>query len=112
MVERITDKIEIGRILALCITGKKLVFTKYYRIKAAWRGIPDEKVLTVFKQFDNIIAIEKKILKQGDTGYELFYALENGVTFSIATCPSGNKLFIIHAIEYHRNLSKRFTRSW
>lgn len=108
MVETIADKREIEKIIAEKIKRKNLVFTRHYRMRAAWRGISDEKVTLVFPQFEKIIAIEKKIPKKGDTGYELFYRLDEETTFSIATVPADKKIFIIHAIEYHRSLGRRF----
>ena len=110
MVETITNKTEIDKIIADEIKGKKLIFTQHYRIRAAWRGISDEKVLEVFPRFEKVIAIEKKTLKLGDVGYELFYNIGDNVTFSIATCPQDGKILIIHAIEYKRSLAKRFMR--
>lgn len=107
----INDKKEIDEIISNKIKGKKLIFTPHYRLRTSWRGISDEKVLEVFPQFDKIFTIEKKKLKYGDDGYELFYDLSNNITFSIATCPKGEKLLIIHAIEYKRSLEKRFRKN-
>lgn len=111
MIELIKDKKEIDKIISKEIKDKKINFTEYYKFKTAMRGISDEKVLGIFPQFDKVIAIEKKTLKFGDIGYELFYYLSNNLTFSIALCPRENRLDIIHAIEYKRNLAKRFKKS-
>ncbi len=108
MVGLITDKREIDEIIAQNIQDKRLVFTQNFRIRNAMRDITDERALEVFSQFEKVFAIEKKLLKQGDIGYELFYSLSNNITFSIATIPKGNNLLLIHAIEYKRSLGKRF----
>ena len=110
MTEVITNKKEIQKIISEKIKGKKLVFTKYYEFGIARRGITHERVLEIFPQFDKVQEIEKDTLKRGDTGYELFYNLSNNTSFSIATCPKDNNLLIIHAVEYHRNLEKRFKK--
>ncbi len=111
MAELITNKDEINKIISEKIKGKKLIFTQHYRLRASWRGISDEKVLEIFPQFDKIFTIEKKKLKYGDEGYELFYNLSNNITFSIAACPKNKQLLIIHAIEYKRSLEKRFSKN-
>ena len=110
MVELIKDKKEIIKIIDEKIKERKLNFTQYFRWRTSLRGISDEKVLEIFPQFDKVFAIEKKMLKYGDTGYELFYGLSNNITFSIALCPQENKLDLIHAIEYKRSLERRFRR--
>lgn len=108
MAKLILDKKEIEDIISKCIKNKKIVFTANYRIRAAMRDISDEKMLQIFPQFEKVFAIEVKKLRYGDEGYELFYSLGNNITFSIATCPKGKRLLIIHAIEYKRSLAKRF----
>lgn len=111
MTETITDKDEIGKIINENIKGKKIKLTKHYRIRAAWRGITDEKVLEVLPQFDKVIEIERKKLKFGDIGYELFYDMSNNITFSIAVSEKRNNIYIIRAIEYKRNLARRFSKN-
>ena len=108
MTETITDRNEIERIINEKIKGKKLIFTRYYDLSIARKGIEHERVLEVFSQFDKVIAIEKEKMKQGDIGYELFYDLSNNTSFSIATIPKNNKVLIIHAVEYKRDLRHRF----
>jgi len=110
MTEVITDKKEIQGIISEKIKDKILIFSKYYQWGIAQRGINHERVLEIFSQFDKITEIEIDKLKYGDIGYELFYNLSNNTYFSIATCPKENKLIIIHAVEYKRNLEKRFKR--
>ena len=107
-VETIEDKKEIEKIINEKIKNKEINLTQNYRIRTAMRDISDEKVMEIFPQFDKVFAIEKKVLKYGDVGYELFYKLSNNVTFSIATCPKEKKIDFIHAIEYKRSLAKRF----
>src|SRR3989344_7444187 len=107
MTELIDNKEEIDKIIREKIKGKRVVFTKHFTWRNAKRGISDEKVKEVFPQFDKVISIEKKKLKFGDWGYELFYSLSNNVTFSIALCPIDNRIDFIHAIEFKRNLGKR-----
>ncbi len=104
----IKDKDEINQIIREKIKGKKVIFTKYYYYGIDLKGINHEKVLEVFPQFDKVFVIEKERLKYGDEGYELFYKLSNNITFSIATCPKNKKVLVIHAVEYKRNLEKRF----
>lgn len=111
VAEIIKDKKEIDKIITEKIKGKWLNFTRHYRIKASWRGIPDERVLEIFPQFEKIFAIDIKTLKYGDIGYELFYKLSNSITFSIALCPIGKKLDLIHAIEYKRSLGSKFKQN-
>ena len=106
----ISEKREIQKVISENIKGKKLIFTNYYRFGILKKGISHEKVLEIFPQFDKVFEIEKDKLKYGDFGYELFYKLSNNTSFSIATCPKGRNLLIIHAIEYKRNLEKRFRR--
>ena len=108
MAEIITDKKEIDEIIDEKVKGKKLIFTQNFRIRNSMRDISDERVREVFPQFNKIFAIEKKVLKYGDIGYELFYALSNNITFSIATIPQGSNILLIHAIEYKRSLGSRF----
>lgn len=108
MIELIKGKEEIAKIISENIKGRKIVYTRNFRMRNAWRGISDEQVMEIFPQFDKVFAIEKKILKYGDIGYELFYRLSNNITFSIATCPKGNRLELVHAIEYKRSLGRRF----
>ncbi|MBU0761065.1 MAG: hypothetical protein KJ600_02425 [Nanoarchaeota archaeon] len=111
MTEVIKDKKEIDRIIEKKIKGERIIFTAHYRISAAEKGIDDDKVKEILLQFDKIYAIEKEVLKYGDIGYELFYKLSNNTDFSIATCPQEDKLIIIHAVEYKRNLDKRLSKS-
>ncbi len=108
MVETITNKTEIDKIIAEKIKGKKLIFTRYYEIGIAQKGLTHEQVLQVFPQFDKVIAIEKEAMKHGNMGYELFYDLSNNTSFSIATIPKDSKVLIIHAVEYKRDLRYRF----
>ncbi len=110
MVELITDKKEIDKIITEKIKGKRLIFTEYYKFGILKKGIEHQKVLEIFPQFEKVYEIEKERLKYGDLGYELFYKLSNNIYFSIATCPKNNKVLIIHAIEYKRSLEKRFKR--
>jgi len=107
----IKDKRDILEIIEEKIKGKKLIFTKYYQIRLAERGIEHRRVLEIFPQFDKVFAIEKEKLRFGDIGYELFYHLSNNITFSIAMCPKKDKIEIIHAIEYRRNLAKRLGKN-
>ena len=108
--EQIIDKKEIEKIISEKIKDKKLIFTKYYYLSIAQKGIEHKKVLEIFPQFDKVDAIEKEILKYGDIGYELFYDLGSNNHFSIATCPKNKELLIIHAVEYKRRLDKRLKR--
>lgn len=110
MAELINDKKEIEKIINSKIKGKKLVFTKYYHMSIAEKGIEHKQVLEIFPQFDKVNEIEKEKLKYGDIGFELFYNLSGNTYFSIATCPKDNKLLIIHAVEYKRNLDKRLKK--
>jgi len=108
MTETITDKKEIDRIINEKIRGKKIIFTRYYDLSIARKGIEHERVLEIFPQFDKVIVIEKEKMKQGDVGYELFYDLSNNTSFSIATIPKNTDVLIIHAVEYKRDLRHRF----
>ncbi len=108
MTEVITDKKEIDKIIADKIKGKEIIFTQYYRIGIAQKGISHEKVIQIFPQFEKVIAIEKDILKHGNMGYELFYELSSNTSFSIATIPNDKNILIIHTVEYKRDLSHRF----
>lgn len=110
MTEVIADKEEIQKIISEKIKGKKLVFTNYYRLSIAEKGIEHEKVLEIFPQFDKVTEIERDMLKYGDMGYELFYNLSNSSYFSIATCPKDKEVLIIHAVEYKRSLDKRLRK--
>ncbi len=110
MTEIISKKEEIQKIISENIKGKKLVFTSYYRLSIAQKGIEHEKVLEIFPQFDKVTEIEKEKLKYGDVGYELFYNLSNETYFSIATCPKDKEVLIIHAVEYKRSLDKRLKK--
>ena len=89
------------------IKGKNLVFTRYYDISIARKGIEHEKVMDIFPQFDKVYEIEKEMLKE-DIGFELFYRLSNNTYFSIATIPKDSRVLIIHAVEYKRDLRYRF----
>ena len=109
-VKTIEDKNEINKLIEEKIKGKKIFFTKYYYFGIDMWGIPHEKVQEIFPQFDKIFAIEIETLKKGDLGYELFYKISNNVSFSIATCPQDDKVLIIHAVEYKRNLEKRIKK--
>lgn len=111
MAEVVKDKKEIDKIINEKIKGKRLVFTNYYKMSIAEKGIEHKKVLEVFFQFDKVSEIEKETLKYGDMGYELFYNLSNNIYFSIATCPKDDKVLIIHAVEYKRSLDKRLKKS-
>ena len=111
MTELIKDKKEIDKIIDEKIKGKKLIFTNYYRLSIAEKGIEHEKVLEVFPQFDKVSEIEKETLKYGDIGYELFYQLSNNTYFSVAACPKDDKVFVIHAVEYKRSLDRRLKKS-
>jgi hypothetical protein len=110
MVDLITDKKEIDKIISEKIKGKKIIFTKYCDMSLAEKGLTHEKVLEVLPQYDKVQEIEKEILKHGDLGYELFYKMSNNTYFSIATCPREKDVLIIHAVEYKRSLEKRFKR--
>ena len=110
MTEVITDKERIEKIISTNIKGKKLIFTRHYRISSAQKGIDDEKVIEIFSQFNKVYAIEKDVLRYGDIGYELFYDLSNNTYFSIAVCPKDNEILIIHAVEYKRKLDSRLRR--
>jgi len=110
VTELIENKEEIERILNREIKNRKLIFTKHYHLRLSTRGIEHKKVLEIFPQFQRVFAIEKEKLKFGDIGYELFYKISNNITFSIATCPKKEKLEIIHAIEYKRDLTKRLRK--
>ncbi len=106
----ITDKKEIDKLISDKIKGKRLIFTNYYKFGLLKKDIEHDSVLKIFSQFDKMFEIEKDRLKHGDIGYELFYRLSNNIYFSIATCPKNNKVLIIHAIEYKRDLERRFGR--
>lgn len=110
MTVLITDKKEIDKIISKKIKGKKIIFTEYYKFGILKKDIPHSKVVEIFPQFDKVFEIEKDKLKYGDVGYELFYLLSKNTYFSIATCPKNKKVLIIHAVEYKRNLEKRFRR--
>ena len=112
MAELIKDKKEIDKIINEKIKGKRLIFTSYYNLSIAKKGLTHEQVLEVFSQFDKVYEIEKETLKFGDIGYELFYNLSNNTYFSIATIPKDNKLLIIHAVEYKRDLRYRFKQKY
>src|SRR3989344_3255660 len=109
-VKTINDKEEINKIIQEKIKGKKLVFTDYYYFGIDKRGLVHEKVLEIFSQFEKVFAIETETLRFGDLGYELFYEISRNVSFSIATCPKNDKVLIIHAVEYKRNLEKRIKK--
>ena len=106
----IRDKTEIKRIIQNKIKNKKLIFTNYYKFGIDKKGISHEKVLKIFPRFEKVFVIEIEKLRFGDIGFELFYKLSQNATFSIATCPKNKNLLIIHAIEYKRNLEKRFKK--
>lgn len=108
MTGLIKDKEKINKIIFEKIMGKRLIFTDHYLISSTEKGIDDEKVKNIFYKFDKIYAIEKETLKFGDIGYELFYELDDNTYFSIATIPKKDILLIVHAVEYKRDLSKRF----
>jgi len=109
-VRIINNRDEIDRIINEKIKGKKLIFTDYYWFGIDKKGISHEKVKEIFPKFDKVFIIETEILKQGDRGYELFYKISSNTSFSIATCPKNNKVLIIHAVEYKRNLEKRIKK--
>jgi len=104
----IKDKKDIEILINKKIKGKRFIYTNYYYIRLDERGIEHKKVIEILPQFDKVFAIEKEKLKFGDIGYELFYKLDESTTFSIATVPKDENVEIIHAIEYKRNLGKRF----
>jgi len=106
----IQKKNEIDKIISEKIKGKKLIFTEYYKFGLLQKGIEHKKVLEIFPQFEKVFEIEREILKYGDVGYELFYRFSNNSYFSIATCPREKNVLIIHAVEYKRNLEKRFKK--
>jgi len=109
-VKTIEDKEEIIKIINEKIKNKKLIFTDYYWFGIDRKGISHERVKEIFPQFDRVFAIEIETLRKGDKGFELFYKLSGNTSFSIATCPKNNKVLIIHAVEYKRNLEKRIKR--
>lgn len=109
-VKTITDKEEINKIILEKIKGKRLVFTEWYNVGIMRKGISEEKFDEIFPNFDKVEVIEIEKMKKGDLGYELFYKMSNNTTFSIATIPKENIVFIIHLIEYKRNLSYRFKK--
>ena len=109
-VKTITDKQEISKIIQEKIKGKKLIFTNYYYFGIDKRGIAHERVTDIFPQFEKVIAIEIETLKFGDLDYEFFYEMGKNITFSIAICLKDNKILIIHAVEYKRNLEKRIKK--
>lgn len=76
MVAIISDKKEIDKIISDKIKGKKLVFTRYYELSIAQKGLTHEQVLNIFPQFDKVYEIEKETLKCGDIGYELFLSFK------------------------------------
>jgi len=49
-------------------------------------------------------------LFQTKVAHRAFDNLSNNTYFSIATCPKDKRLIIIHAVEYKRNLEKRFRK--
>ena len=106
----ITDKQEINKIIQEKIKGKKLIFTDWYSVGIMRKGISEEKFDEIFPNFDKVRVIEVEKTKKGDLGYELFYKMSNNTTFSIAMIPKENALFIIHLIEYKRNLDHRFKK--
>ena len=110
MTVLISNTKEIDNIISQKIKGRKLIFTDYYKFGILKKGIEHKKVLEIFPQFEKVFEIEKETLKYGDIGYELFYKLSSNRYFSIATCPKNKKVLIIHAIEYKRNLEKRFKK--
>ena len=69
MTVLITDKKEINKIILEKIKGKRLIFTRYYHIGIAQKGIEHSKVLEILPQFDKVYEIEKETLKYGDIGY-------------------------------------------
>lgn len=107
MAELIKNIKEINKIINERIRNKKIVYTRYYRIRLAEKGLEHERVLEIFPQFNKVFAIEKEKLGFGEIGYELFYQLSNNITFSIATVPKKDAVEIVHAIEYRRSLGKR-----
>ena len=109
-VKTTTDKQEISKIIQDKIKDKKLIFTDWYKMGLLRKGIPEEKFNEIFPQFDKVIAIEIETLKLGDLGYEIFYKMSKNTTISIGTIPKKEELFIIHLIEYKRNLDYRFKK--
>ncbi len=110
MTEFIQDKNEIDKIIQENIKGRRIIFTKYYYLRLAEKGLEHKKFLEIFGQFDKVFAVEKEILKFGDIGYELFYRISENIVFSIAICNKKNIVEVIHANEYNRNLGRRFMR--
>ncbi len=109
-VKTIIDKQEINKIIQEKIKGKKLIFTDWYNIGIMRKGIPEEKFDEIFPNFDKVEVIEVEKMKKGDLGYELFYKISNNTTFSIATIPKEDTLFVIPLIEYKRSLDHRFKK--
>ena len=109
-IEIIEDKREIYEIINEKIKGKRLVFTDWYKEGILKRGIEQDEVMKVFYQFEKVNRVEKEKLSKGDIGFELFYKVGDYTTFSIATIPKNEKLLIVHAIKYKRNLDYRFKK--
>ena len=110
MVKLVTEKKEIEKIINDKIKGRKLIFTSYYYLGIDKKGISHDKVLNIFQNFEKVSFIEIKSLKYRDIGYELFYKIDEDITFSIATCPRNESILLIHAIEYKRDLKKRLKK--
>ncbi len=105
----IKNKKEIDEIIVEKIKGKKVYLTDHCINRAMWRGIDEEKIFSIFPQFEKVFVIETKILKYGDEGCELFYELDENHYFAIAMIPEADRLKIVHAIEYKRNIKQRFS---
>lgn len=108
-VIQITNKEELENIINIIKSYNKSQynFTTWYWKRLFLRGMEHERVLEIFLEYDKIFLIEKRKLKFGDIGYELFYKLSNNTSFSIAIIPLKDRLEFIHAIEYKRKLDKR-----
>lgn len=108
-VVQITDKEELENIINMIKSYNKSQynFTTWYWKRLFLRGMEHERILEILQEYDKIFLIEKRKLKFGDIGYELFYKLNINSSLSIAIIPLKNKIEFIHAIEYKRNLDKR-----
>ncbi len=108
-VIQITDKEEINKVIEIIkkYNESQYNFTTWYWKRLFLRGMEHERVLEILQEYDKIFLIEKRKLKFGDIGYELFYRLSNNTSFSIAVIPLKDKLEFIHAIEYKRRLDER-----
>lgn len=83
MTELIKDKSEIEKIISI-IKNKKIFLTRNYSLKCAKINTDEKRAIEILPMYDKVIAIEREKLREGDTGYELFYLMDNGFIFSIA----------------------------